>query len=191
MTYRYTHELPKLREEGLSFLLKYCREHGVKRLLELGTAEANTSIALARAFPEMQVDTIERDPAMIEKAKQHIVEAGMKDRIRLFEEDIAVFDGEGKYDLIFVDAGKAHNDDYFRMFRDRLSEQGAFFFDNMVFHNMIYDPDAIENRSTRQMVRKIVRFREEITCEKDFNATFYDKIGDGILIVSRRNEYES
>lgn len=191
MTYRYTHELPKLREEGLSFLLKYCREHGVKRLLELGTAEANTSIALARAFPEMQVDTIERDPAMIEKAKQHIAEAGLEDRIRLFEEDIAVFDGEGKYDLIFVDAGKAHNDDYFRMFRDRLSEQGAFFFDNMVFHNMIYDPDAIENRSTRQMVRKIVHFREEITCEKDFNATFYDKIGDGILIVSRRNEYES
>ena len=191
MTYRYTHELPKLREEGLSFLLKYCREHGVKRLLELGTAEANTSIALARAFPEMQVDTIERDPAMIEKAKQHIAEAGLEDRIRLFEEDIAVFDGEGKYDLIFVDAGKAHNDDYFRMFRDRLSEQGAFFFDNMVFHNMIYDPDAIENRSTRQMVRKIVRFRDEITCEKDFNATFYDKIGDGILIVSRRNEYES
>ncbi len=191
MTYRYTHELPKLREEGLSFLLKYCREHGVKRLLELGTAEANTSIALARAFPEMQVDTIERDPAMIEKAKQHIAEAGLEDRIRLFEEDIAVFDGEGKYDLIFVDAGKAHNDDYFRMFRDRLSEHGAFFFDNMVFHNMIYDPDAIENRSTRQMVRKIVRFRDEITCEKDFNATFYDKIGDGILIVSRRNEYES
>jgi len=191
MTYRYTHELPKLREEGLSFLLKYCREHGVKRLLELGTAEANTSIALARAFPEMQVDTIERDPAMIEKAKQHIAEAGLEDRIRLFEEDIAVFDGEGKYDLIFVDAGKAHNDDYFRMFRDRLSEQGAFFFDNMVFHNMIYDPEAIENRSTRQMVRKIVRFREEITCEKDFNAMFYDKIGDGILIVSRRNEYES
>ena len=191
MTYRYTHELPKLREEGLSFLLKYCREHGVKRLLELGTAEANTSIALARAFPEMQVDTIERDPAMIEKAKQHIAEAGLEDRIRLFEEDIAVFDGEGKYDLIFVDAGKAHNDDYFRMFRDRLSEQGAFFFDNMVFHNMIYDPEAIENRSTRQMVRKIVRFREEITCEKDFNAMFYDKIGDAILIVSRRNEYES
>ncbi|MBR2552189.1 MAG: class I SAM-dependent methyltransferase [Erysipelotrichaceae bacterium] len=191
MTYRYTHELPKLREEGLSFLLKYCREHDVRRLLELGTAEANTSIALARAFPEMQVDTIERDPAMIEKAKQHIAEAGLEDRIRLFEEDIAVFDGEGKYDLIFVDAGKAHNDDYFRMFRDRLSERGAFFFDNMVFHNMIYDPDAIENRSTRQMVRKIVRFREEITCEKDFTATFYDKIGDGILIVSRRNEYES
>ncbi|MBR3151385.1 MAG: class I SAM-dependent methyltransferase [Erysipelotrichaceae bacterium] len=191
MTYRYTHDLPKLREEGLSFLLKYCREHGVRRLLELGTAEASTSIVLAKELPELHIDTVERDPQMIEKAKKNIAEAGLEDRIRLFEEDIAVFDGEGNYDLIFVDAGKAHNDDYFRMFRDRLTENGAFFFDNMVFHNMIYDPDAIENRSTRQMVRKIVRFRREITCEEGFTTAFYDKIGDGILIVSRRNEYES
>ena len=61
----------------------------------------------------------------------------------------------------------------------------------MVFHDMIYDLSCTKQRSTKRLLKKLIEFRKEIVCKDNYEATFYDKIGDGILIVTRRGNNES
>ena len=60
------------------------------------------------------------------------------------------------------------------------------FFDNMVFHGLTKDPDAIKNRNTRSLVKKINKFKELVKEDSRFDIILYEDIGDGILILTRR-----
>ena len=86
-----------------------------------------------------------------------------------------------------MDAAKAQYGKYLEMFIDNLDDNGYVLFDNMVFHNMIYHIDEIKSKSTRNLVKKIANFRETITKDKRFDIMFYDDIGDGLLLLTRRN----
>lgn len=183
--------VPILREEAQNFLLKLVKEENKKTILELGTAIAYTSIALAKLNPEIQVDTVERDEEMYLQALENVRQAQLDRQIRCYGMDIDDFEPSRSYDVIFVDAAKAQYEKYFQRFAPYLKQDGFFFFDNMIFHGMIYKVDQLRNRSTRHLVRRICQFREKVRLESNYNAVFYDKIGDGILIMRRRDMHES
>ena len=67
-----------------------------------------------------------------------------------------------------------------------LAEDGYVLFDNMVFHNMIYHVDEIKSKNTRSLVKKIIKFRESMSNDSRFDIMFYDDIGDGLLLITRR-----
>ena len=60
------------------------------------------------------------------------------------------------------------------------------FFDNMIFHGLVYDVENIKSRSLRNMVKKIVKFSEMVSNDDRFDIMKFDNIGDGILLLSRR-----
>ena len=59
-------------------------------------------------------------------------------------------------------------------------------FDNMIFHGLVYDVEHIKSRSLRALVRKIISFRELVHNDERFDIMEFDNIGDGILLLSRR-----
>lgn len=123
---------------------------------------------------------------MYEQAIQNILDNNLQDRINVFLMPIEEYKSDKKYDLIFVDAAKAQYGKYLEMFLDNLSDDGIMFFDNMVFHGLIYDVEHIESKNLRHMVAKIVKFRDAVQNDSRFDIMMFDKIGDGILILSRR-----
>ena len=178
--------VPVIKDEGLAFLLNYIREHRCRRILELGTAVAYSAISMARTDPAIYVDTIEKDPLMYEQALENIKEAGMTERISVFFMPIEEFHTDEMYDLIFVDAAKAQYGKYLEQFLPNLKEDGAMIFDNMVFHGLIYEADKISSRSLRNLVKKIIKFRELVHNDKRFDIMMFDNIGDGITVLTRR-----
>ena len=178
--------VPIIKDEGLAFLLNLIKENNYKEILELGTAVGYSAMNMAKLSDDIHIDTIERNPVMYEQAIKNIKDNGLNSQITVYFSDIDDFNTEKKYDLIFVDAAKAQYGKYLEHFLANLKDEGVMFFDNMIFHGLIYDVEAIESRSKRALVRKIVKFREAVQKDERFDIIVKDSIGDGIFVLSRR-----
>jgi predicted O-methyltransferase YrrM len=99
---------------------------------------------------------------------------------------IEEYETDKKFDLIFVDAAKAQYGKYMEQFLPNLKEKGYMFFDNMIFHGLVYDVENIESRNLRNLVKKIIKFSEMVRNDDRFDIMMFDNIGDGILLLSRR-----
>lgn len=179
-------DVPIIKDGGLIFLLDLIKEKNLKEILELGTAVGYSSINMASLSKDIHVDTIEKNEDMYKQAITNINNEGLQNQITVYYTPIEEFKTDKKYDLIFVDAAKAQYGKYLEMFIDNLKEDGYVLFDNMVFHNMIYDVENIKNRNTRSLVRKIIKFRETMSNDSRFDIIFYDNVGDGLLLLTRR-----
>ena len=178
--------VPIIQDGGLDFLLKTIKKINAKDILELGSAIGYSAISMARLSDDIHIDTIERDQKMYEEALKNVKDAALNDQITLNFMDIRDYVPSKKYDLIFVDAAKGQYYNYLNQFIDYLKEDGVMFFDNMGFHGLTKDPDAIKNRNTRSLVKKINKFKELVKEDSRFDIILYEDIGDGILILTRR-----
>lgn len=179
-------KVPIIKDGGLCLLLETIKNNNYKDILELGTAVGYSSMNMAKLDKDIHIDTIEKDLNMYNQAKENIEREGLKGQIDIHYGPIEEFKTSKMYDLVFVDAAKAQYGKYLEQFLGNLKENGLFFFDNMVFHGLIYDVESIKSRNTRSLVKKIKKFRESIQNDQRFDIIFYDSVGDGILVVKRR-----
>ena len=179
--------VPIIKDEGLAFLLNVIEERNCKDILELGTAVGYSSIQMAKTDEKIRIDTIEKNEEMYLQAVENIRNEKLDGRIFVHFTPIEEYRTDRRYDLIFVDAAKAQYGKYLEQFLPNLKEDGIMFFDNMVFHGLIYEVDTITSRSLRALVKKIIKFREKVLNDERFDIIMFDSIGDGILILTRRN----
>lgn len=185
--YAKQNAVPIIQDEGLKFLLNCIQTHKCKKILELGTAIAYSSIAMARLNPEISIITLERNPLMYQQALNNIKQAELEKQIKAIQVDIPSYQTNEEFDLIFVDAGKGHYLDYLNQFIKNLKKDGIMVFDNLNFHGMVYNVDEIKNRNTRSLVKKINRFYETVRNDENYDIQLYREVGDGMLVLKRRN----
>lgn len=96
-------ELPVLYTRFMTLGLAYAATP--ERVLEIGVGGGTTVAYLARSFPEISIDAVELDPAVIDFAKQYFF-LKESDRLRVHIRDGRVFLMRNReaYDLILVDA---------------------------------------------------------------------------------------
>ncbi len=180
------HSIPVIKDDGMAFLLDYIRNHeGIRDILEIGTAVGYSAISMASVRWDMTVDTVEVSPQMYEQACQNVREAGLEDRIHCHLCDGAVFETPKIYDLIFIDAAKSQYRRYLEHFMKNSREGTVFLFDNLAFHGIVDDNSLSHNRSTVQMVHKILKFREHLLQDERFRTEYYGDTGDGIAVAVR------
>lgn len=182
------HSVPIMKDEGISFICDYIKEHKVQRVLEIGTAIGFSSINFARASDEVFVSTIEMDLERYQAAVKNIADNNLSDRITCYLGDAGSWTPPESelYDLIFIDGPKAQYINHFERFAPYLAPGGAIITDNLSFHGMVEDLSLTHNYSTIKMMRKIRRFINFLKQNKDFDTTFYD-IGDKISVSARRS----
>ncbi len=176
--------IPVMKEDGMDFLLEYIRKHErIRDILECGTAVGYSAIRMAGVRWDIRIDTLEIDPKMYETACQNIREQGLDDRIRCHLCDAAQFQTDRLYDLVFIDAAKSQYRRYLEHFLKNTVVGSVFLFDNLNFHGIVDHPELSENRSTLQMTRKILKFRDHLLADPRFHTVFYENKGDGIAIA--------
>ncbi|MGH8993172.1 MAG: class I SAM-dependent methyltransferase [Acidimicrobiia bacterium] len=72
------------------------------RVADLACGSGWSSIAIARAYPDVIVDAIDIDAASIEAARAKVAAAGLADRVRPAAYDASVAGLSGRYDLITI-----------------------------------------------------------------------------------------
>ena len=180
--------VPIIKDEGLIFLLNLIKENNYKDILELGTAVGYSSMEMAKLDKDIHIDTLEKNIDMYNQAIKNIKDNNLNNQIKVHFGPIEEYKTDKMYDLIFVDAAKAQYGKYMEQFINNLKPEGKMVFDNMIFHGLIYDVDNIQSKNLRNLVKKIIKFRQLVHNDERFDIMMNDNIGDGILVLSWRKK---
>ena len=72
------------------------------RIADLGSGGGWSSIALAKAYPQLRVVGFDIDEASVETARRNAVEAGVADRVEFLLSDAALVAAQGRFDAVFA-----------------------------------------------------------------------------------------
>jgi caffeoyl-CoA O-methyltransferase len=119
---------------------------GAWRALEVGTFLGYGAIAIARGLPaDGSLICCELDPGYAERAREHLREAGLEDRVEIRVgaalETIRAMDRSEQFDFAFIDADKTEYIDYFEEVLPRTLPNGLIMIDNTLRGGSVLDPD--------------------------------------------------
>lgn len=177
--------VPIMMKDGLEYLCNYILENNIKSILEVGTAIGYSAIVMASLNPDITVTTIERDLKRYHIAVDNVKKYHLENQINLIYGDASVVEVTGEYDLIFIDASKGHNIDFFNRYEPFLKENGVIITDNLSFHGLVEDETLIKSKNQRGIVRKIKNFIDFLDTHSNF-ITEYVPVGDRISISKRK-----
>ena len=179
-SYAKEHNVPILSWQSAEFLEQLVILKNPRRVLELGTAIAYSTIRIARQLKgKSVVHSIEKSSDNISVAKDFISKSGLTAKIRLLEGDAVnvMPQLKKKYDIIFLDADK---EDYKRLFDYSLvllRKGGLLVVDNLLWHGYAASTRVPSN------------YKESTNHIREFNLLFMNQpnlktsiipVGDGI-----------
>ncbi len=156
------------------------RIQGARAILEIGTLGGYSTIWLARALPpEGRLITLETDPACVKVARANIERAGLAGRVEIRQgraldllPQLAA-EGRGPFDLIFLDADKQGNPDYFP-WALKLSRRGSV----IIADNVVRGGAVADGAGGDPDVRGTRRFLELAAAEPRVSATAVQTVGE-------------
>ena len=148
---------------------------GAKRILEIGTLGAYSTIWMAKALPASgAMVTLEYAPQHAAIAKDNLARAGLLDRVEVIVGP--ALDSlprlSGAFDLIFIDADKPNNSNYLQ-WALKLSHPGSI----IVLDNVVRDGRVLESHSTDANVKGARGAFELLKSEPRIDATALQTVG--------------
>lgn len=187
----YRRHIPIMQKEGLNFMISQLCQRKATSCLEIGAAIGYSAMMMAVHVDGLKVETIERDEERYLEALCHIQQHHLGNQIIIHHDDALTFDVSKlsiqSFDCLFIDAAKAQYQKFFEKYIPFVKKDGIVIVDNLDFHGMVFDIEHIQNRQTRQLVKKIKRFKEWIFQQEDYQVEYYP-IGDGICLIQRKEK---
>ena len=122
--YARDNNVPIMMKDGITYLCDYIKNNNVKTILEIGSAIGYSSIMMASVDNDIKVTTIEKDANRYNIAVANINKFNLSSRITILNEDALESNITGYYDLIFIDASKGNNINFFYKYKDNLAKNG-------------------------------------------------------------------
>lgn len=187
-SYAKQHHVPIMELVGIEVMLQLLRLIQPRTILEIGTAIGYSSIRMAKALPNTQIITLERDEERYNKAIENINKEKLENQIKVIFGDALELVDEVKeqspFDSIFIDAAKGQYVRFFELYSPYLSENGIVFSDNVLFRGLVAK-DIIEEKRHQSIVKKLKSYNEYLMNHADFHTTILT-VGDGIAISRKR-----
>jgi predicted O-methyltransferase YrrM len=121
--------------EGGALLAWLIRLLDARRVLEIGTSNAVSTIWMARALADTggELITLEVEPRKVAMAKENLERAGLAERVTIVEGPaLAALEAlGGTFELVFIDADKERYPAYLRGVRDKLKPGSIIVADNV------------------------------------------------------------
>jgi predicted O-methyltransferase YrrM len=170
-------------------LLLLAQLQGARKILEIGTLGGYSTIWLARALPKGgRVVTLEANPKHAEVARANLARAGLSAivdlRIGPALDSLAALsrEGQGPFDVIFIDADKPNNPGYLAGAL-KLAKRGTL----IIADNVVRNGAVADAASTDASVQGVRRFTELVAADKRLSATAIQTVGskgyDGFALI--------
>ena len=183
--YAKEERVPIMMKDGIEFLCNYIKEHNIKNILEIGSAIGYSSIKMALVSDDINVTTIEKDEKRYNIACENIDKFNLRNRINIILDDALNTEIDEIFDLVFIDASKGNNINFFNKYCANLVSGGVIITDNLLFHGLVRDESLIETKNQSGIVRKIKAFISFLDENNDYDTSYLD-IGDGIAISIKK-----
>lgn len=169
------------------FLHILARAIGARRILEIGTLAGYSAIWLARALPEDgRLVTLEFDPRHAEVARANLARGGLAGRVEVVTgpalETLPQLEaqGQGSFDLVFIDADKPNYPGYLRWALRLARPGGLIVADNVVRAGEVLAPPD-------EFAEGAATFNTALAAEPRVEATLLQLVGakghDGLAIA--------
>ncbi|MCR3759261.1 O-methyltransferase [Clostridium felsineum] len=187
--YAKENHVPIVHKEMAKFLEFMMQMKRPKRILELGTA-IGYSATLMALNSNANITTVDRSEEMIQIAKENIKKFGLENRIEVLNgECIDVIRSlNEQYDIIFIDAGKGHYEDFFNESLRILKDDGIIIADNVLFRGMVATDELLKRRKIT-IVKRMRKYLDMVSNREDLTTTVIP-MSDGIAITTRRQNNE-
>lgn len=179
--YAKENKVPIMQKDGIEYLCDFIKKHNIKKILEVGSAIGYSAIKMALVNNDIYVTTIEKDKTRYDIAVQNINNFSLNKRIKILNEDALNSNINDQFDMIFIDASKGNNINFFNKYKNNLKEGGIIITDNLSFHGLVEDESLIKTKNQRGIVRKIKTYLDFLEDNQEFNTSFVD-VGDKISI---------
>ena len=181
-SYAKKFRVPILSGDSAGFLEQLILVKKPKRVLEIGTAIAYSSIRIARNLGAgCTIDTLEKSKDNAKLAEVNILRSGLHDKINLiFGEAIETIpEIKYNYDFIFLDADKEDYRELFEIAIKKLKKGGVMFVDNLLWHG--YAALGRVPAKQKTSTNHIRNFNEMFTSSLLLKSTILP-VGDGVGI---------
>lgn len=174
-------------EQG-ALLTLLARLTGARRALELGTFTGYSSVCIARGLADGgRLTCCDVSEEWTSMAREAWAEAGLQDRIELrlapaveTLDRLLADEGEGAFDLAFVDADKENYLTYHERVLRLLRPGGVALYDNVLWGGTVLDDEDV--RPTTVAIRAFNRF---LASDPRIDLALIP-IGDGLTVARRR-----
>ncbi len=187
--YAQENNVPIMELVGIEAMLQILRLIQPASILEIGTAIGYSAIRMAKALPEANIVSIERDEIRYTKALEYIEMTNTSSQIKVHLGDALDLAGHPEslgtsFDVIFIDAAKGQYQRFFNSYENLLSPNGVIITDNVLFKGLVATED-VDVKRTRSLVNKIRTYNEWLMSNPKYITTILP-IGDGIAISKKR-----
>jgi predicted O-methyltransferase YrrM len=160
-----------------------------RRILEVGTLGGYSSIWMGRALPaDGRLVTLEIDPAHAAVARENLARAGLDAKVEVVvgpaieSLNRMVAEGEGAFDMVFLDADKAGYPAYLDRILRLTRPGGLILADNVVRAGAVLDPDSSGEGAVGADV-----FNRKLAADQRVEAVVIQQVGlkghDGLAIA--------
>jgi predicted O-methyltransferase YrrM len=164
------------------------RMMNARRILEFGTLGGYSTIRLARALPpDGRLITLESVRKHAEVARANIARAGLADRVDVrvgaaLDTVPRLAEAGELFDLVFIDADKPHNADYFT-WSVRLTRPGGV----IIVDNVVRGGNVLDENTADPDAQGVRRLNEVMAADPSVSATTIQTVGakgyDGFSIA--------
>lgn len=182
---------PVIPHETVSYFIWLLDQLQPKNILEVGTAIGFSSSVFAE-HSNANIQTIERNPDMIERAKKNIEEFGLSNRIEILEgqadEWLEKLPAD-TFDMIFMDSAKAKYYDFFPDCMRVLQNDGVLLVDDVLQGGTILHPTEEIPRRVRKIHKKLNAFLDVVLDHPALISTILP-LGDGLLCITKKEDFD-
>ena len=181
--YAKENEVPISQPESIRMIEILLKLMNAEKILEVGSAIGYSAIRMSRAS-NARVTTIELSDEMADIAEENIKKAGLEDKITLLRGDgvkvLEGMNGEGIFDVIFVDAAKGQYMEFFPNCLRLLKKGGLLISDNILYKGMTATDELVVRRKIT-IVRRLRAYLEMLKENKQLSTAIVP-IGDGVAL---------
>lgn len=176
------HELPQIAVSASQgkFLNLLIKASGAKRILEIGTLGGYSSLWMAYALGnDGKIITLEYEKAYAAVAQENFDNAGQQNKIEikvgaaLDTMQNMIDNDEPPFDLIFIDADKPNNPNYFKLAM-QLSKPGTI----ILADNVVRDGEIVNADSEDEAIQGLRACNDLIANEPRVTATTIQSVGE-------------
>lgn len=169
-------------DDTLALLLACARMRAPQHILEIGTAEGLTSVALLSECAGARLTTVESDEERFLRAKANFARFGVEGRVRALLADAAdVLPAlQGEYELIFLDGPKAQYIHYLPDLKRLLAPRGVLFADDVLLYGWV-SGRAETPYKRRSIVRRLREYLGAVCTDPDLRTVVLE-VGEGAAI---------
>ncbi|MCS6969122.1 MAG: O-methyltransferase [Cytophagales bacterium] len=152
------------------------------KILEIGTFTGYSALCLAQGLaPEGKLITIDCNEETSEIARRYFAQAGLADKINILLGDAAQIlpTLNEVFDLVYIDADKRRNADYYQMVLPKVRPEGLILIDNVLWSGKVLSPDPTDKDTAA-----IVAFNRMVQ-EDSRVKNLLLPIRDGLMIVQK------